>query len=84
MDIAVLIVMVGIVTQFLKKALSKIKINVEGKAAIVLSVLVSVGVVLVEAIKLDMPLSFALVPLLLQVIIGANMGYSLLKVAGGK
>ncbi|MBE3120027.1 MAG: hypothetical protein IMZ50_14890 [Candidatus Atribacteria bacterium] len=84
MDIVALIAIVGVVTQFLKKALSKVKINIEGKAAIVLSVLVSVGVVLVESIKFDMPLTFALVPVLVQVIVGANMGYSLLKVAGGK
>lgn len=84
MDIVALIAIVGIVTQFLKKALSKFKINIEGTGAVVLSVVVSVGVVLVEAIKLDMPLGLALVPVLIQVIVGANMGYSLLKAAGGK
>ncbi|MCJ7487210.1 MAG: hypothetical protein MUQ25_13755 [Candidatus Aminicenantes bacterium] len=84
MDVLTLIGVTGFVTQFFKKALSRFKLVIEGTAAVVLSVVVSVGVVLVEAIKLDMPLSLALIPVLVQVIVGANMGYSLLKVAGGK
>ena len=84
MNIAELIVAVGLVTQFAKKALLKLKVNVEGKAAIVLSVVVSIGVVLVEAIKTDAAIGFALIPVLIQVIVGSNMGYSLLKVMSGK
>jgi hypothetical protein len=84
MDVPTLIIAVGLVTQFLKKALEKIHVTVQGKGAVVLSVLVSIGVVLVEVIKTDAALSFALIPVLVQVIIGANAGYGLLKVASGK
>jgi hypothetical protein len=84
MNVAALIVVVGLVTQFAKKLLGKINLKIEGTAAVVLSVVVSIGVVLVEAVKLDVPIGIALVPVLIQVIVGSNMGYSLLKVASGK
>ncbi len=84
MNIAELIIEVGLVTEFLKKALDKIKVHVEGKASVILSIVVSLGVVLVAAIKTDTPIGFGLVPVLIQVAIGANAGFALLKVAGGK
>lgn len=83
MNVPELILTVGLVTQFLKKALGKLKIEVQGTGAVVLSVLVSIGVVLFQVVQTDAVIGFALLPVLIQVVIGANAGYSLLKVASG-
>lgn len=85
MDVATLLVVVMAVTQFVKKAVKSVfKVELGGKAAIIVSVLVSVGAVFVKAVESDTALGLGLVPVLIQVIIGSNMGYSLIKVARNK
>ena len=82
MDVPMLMGLVVLVTQFVKKAVKSVfKVELGGKAAIVVSVLVSIGVVFVKAIETDTTLGLGLIPVLIQVIIGSNMGYSLIKVA---
>jgi hypothetical protein len=82
MDIAKMILEVAAVTQFIKNALAKLNINwkIQGAAAVVLSVLVSIGVVLTHWLQSGEPFNFALVITIIKVAIGANAGYSLLKV----
>lgn len=66
-------------TQFIKEALSKVKINLQGTGAIVLSVLVSIAVVFYG--KIGTPFSYSWIVDFIQVVIAANMGY---KVLAGK
>jgi len=71
-------------TQFLKTALGKVPFNLklEKTAAVVLSVIVAVGIVFYK--YQEAGLGFALVPMFtdfVQVVIGANMSYGLIKVA---
>ena len=82
--IAELIAAALLVTQFVKKALVALKVDLKGTAAIVLSVVASIAVVAYFAISTGTPFSFALIPIVIQVAIGANAGYSLLKVARPK
>ena len=82
MDVLELVALVALVTQFVKKAVLKVfKVEIGGKAAIIASVLVSIGVVFVQAVQTETALGLGLIPVLIQVIIGSNMGYSLFKVA---
>ena len=84
MNIAEMIVSVGLVTEFIKKAVRAVlKIDIAGKGAVILSIIVSIGVVFVAAINTATPFTFALIPILIQVAIGANAGFALLKVRGG-
>jgi len=80
-NVAELIAVTVAVTQFIKKALGTLKVNIEGTGAIILSCVSSLAVVLYFVITTGSPLDFSLIPLVLQVAIGANAGYSLLKVA---
>lgn len=71
-------------TQFLKTALGKAPFNlkVEKTAAVVASVIVALAVVFYK--YQDAGLGFAIVPMFtdfVQVVIGANMSYGLIKVA---
>lgn len=84
MDIAGMIAQVVVVTELIKKGLLKIKVEVKGGAAVVLAVLVSIGVVLVAAITTEAPLTLALVPVLIQVILASTIGYSIVTKAGSK
>lgn len=77
MDALLLIGIVAVVTEVIKKGLLKIHVEVKGQAAVVLACLVSVGVVLVKAIQLDVPIGLGLVPVLVQVILGSTVGYSI-------
>jgi len=83
MDIAALVVQVGLVTEFIKKAVNCVfKIDIHGAGAVILSILVSAGVVFVAAIKTDTAFTFALVTTFIQVAIYANAGFALLKSRG--
>ncbi len=85
MDVSNLIIVVLAVTQFIKTAaLRAFKVEIGGKAAVVVSALAAAGVVFYKAIETNAVLGLGLVPVLIQVIIGANMGYSLIKVARNK
>jgi len=76
-DVATLIGIVVVVTELIKKAFLKyLKLSIKGTAAIVLATLVSIGTVFVEALKADVAFSFAILPVLTQVILGATIGYS--------
>jgi len=78
LDIVILIGIVVAVTELIKKGFTKyLKIDIKGKTAVILAGLVSVGVVFIESLKSDIPITFALLPILIQVIIGATIGYSI-------
>jgi hypothetical protein len=79
MSIAEMIALVAVVTEFIKKALATVKVNLEGKAAMFVSWGVAAGVVLFDVIQNGKVFNLALVAVLLQVIIGSNIGYKLLK-----
>jgi hypothetical protein len=86
MNILELIGYVMVITQFIKKAFDSkplvgLRVKVGGKAAIVVSVLVSVALVVSTAIEMHMAIGFGLVMPLVKVVIGSNMSYSLIKVA---
>jgi hypothetical protein len=85
MNIAEMIVSVGLVTEFFKRAFKSVfRIDIGGKAAVILSIIVSIGVVFVYAVNTATPFTFALIPILIQVAIGANAGYALLTLGRGK
>jgi hypothetical protein len=78
MDVAILIGIVMAVTELIKKGLLKyLHIDIKGKVAVVLAVITSVGVVFVQALKGDVPITFALLPVLIQVVIGSTIGYAI-------
>ena len=82
MNIVELIGFCMVITQFVKAAaLAVFKIKLEGRVAIVVSVLVSVALVVFTAIEMHMAIGLGLVMPLLKIIIGSNMSYSLIKVA---
>ena len=63
MDVVALVALVIAITQVLKKF---IPISPD-----ILAIVVSVGVVAFKAVETSTPLTFALIPLLIQVIVGA-------------
>ena len=78
MSIPEMVVSVGLVTEFIKRAaLATFKIVIKGSGAVILSVLVSIGVVFVFAINTATPITFSLIPILIQVAIYANAGYAI-------
>ena len=83
MDIALLIATTGIVTEFIKKALLKIHVELKGMAAMTLAVIVSAGVVIVESIKTGTPFSLQTIVIFLEVAIGSMVGYSILTKKSG-
>ena len=81
MNIAEMAITVGLVTEFIKKAVFSIfHIDIAKRAAVILSILVSAGVVFYSAIQSVTPITFALIPIFIQVAIAANAGFALLKV----
>jgi hypothetical protein len=77
-----LVALTGLVTQFIKVKVWKavFKRELAGTGAVVLSSLCGLGCVLYKAIETGTPINLSLIPLALTVIVGANAGYSLLKV----
>jgi len=82
MELAALIAATMAVTQWLKVALAKINVVIQGKLAVVLTVLVAVGVTVFKAVETHTALfSITTLWLLAQVIIGSIGAYGLIKVA---
>jgi hypothetical protein len=82
MNTAELVMLTGLITQFIKKAfLALFKREIAGTGAIVLSAVCGLGAVLYKAIETGTAIGLNLIPLAITVIVGANAGYSLLKVA---
>ncbi len=84
MDVVTMTAAVAVVTEFLKKALAKVNVTLKGAAAVVLSVVVTIGVVMFYAIQTGAAWNFQLVVYVLEVAIAANMGYQFLELAGGE
>jgi len=78
-SVSAIALVMGIV-QFFKKLLPCF---IQGTAAIVLVVLVSVGATLYKFLNEGLPLTFAAISFAVTVIIGALSAYSLVQVAGG-
>jgi hypothetical protein len=78
MNISLLIVTVGIATEFIKKALLKIKIEIKGVSAVILAILVSAVVVILEVFKVGGQFTFQTIWVFIQVVIGSTVGYSIL------
>lgn len=80
MDILALVAVVGAVTQILKEWLRKnFKLNLFGGWSVLLAVLVSAGVVAINAIKLSQSFDLALLWIFVQVALYAIGGKKLLK-----
>lgn len=77
MNIAELIALTAVVTELVKKALLRIRIEVKGKLAVLLAVLVSAGVVFFDAVKNGTELSFQSFLIFIQVAFGSTLGYSI-------
>jgi hypothetical protein len=77
MDIAVLIATTAVVTELIKKALLKIRIEIKGKAAVALAVIVSAGVTVFETLKMGGAFSFSTLWTFLQVAFGSTIGYAI-------
>lgn len=84
MNVAEMIVTVGLATEFLKRAAAKANLVIKGAAAVVLSIVVSGAVVAYFAIQAGEPFTFQLIVYWLQVAVGANAGYALVEKAGGR
>ena len=82
MDVLELIGFCMVITQFVKKtALVVFRVKLEGRAAIIVSVLVSAALVVFAALEMGLPIGFGLVMPFIKIAIGSNMSYSLIKVA---
>lgn len=80
MDILAMVAVVGAVTQLLKEWLrDNLKLNVVKGWAVLLAVIVSAGVTIVYAIKLNHPIDLALLWIFIQVALYAIGGKKLLK-----
>jgi len=83
MNIPSLIAMTAVVTEFIKKALLKLKIEIKGAAAVVLAVIVSAGVVVVEVFKTGGTFGIGTLWIFAQVVLGSTIGYSILTKKSG-
>jgi len=83
MNIPSLIAMTAVVTEFIKKALLKLKIEIKGAAAVVLAVIVSAGVVVVEVFKTGGTFGIGTIWIFVQVVLGSTIGYSILTKKSG-
>jgi hypothetical protein len=78
MNIPEMLAITVAVTEFFKKAaFSLFKVEIKARAAVVLAVLTSLGVVIYKAVETGTAVNLALVPLAIQVIIGSTIGYSI-------
>jgi hypothetical protein len=73
------IAIVMAIVQFVKKALPKL--NITGPVAIALTVVASICVTVYKYISEGLPLTFAAIVFCVEVIVGANGAYNLIKVA---
>jgi len=83
MNIASLIGITAVVTEFIKKALLKINIEIKGAVAVALAVIVSAGVVVVETFKAGGIFGIGTIWIFVQVVIGSTIGYSILTKKSG-
>lgn len=83
MNIVEMIATVGVVTEFIKRFLSK-WMKIEDAWAVALSIVVSVGVVFYYYLTNQIPIDVNIIWIIIQVIAGANGGYNLLKVTRPK
>lgn len=82
MDIIKMIAATVVATQFIKKVIEGlIGYPVQKPFAIAIASLTALGVVLVEHSTSSTPITFASVPILIQVVIGALSGHMLIKAA---
>jgi len=82
MDVLELIGFCMVITQFVKKAAWAVfRVKLEGRAAIVVSVLVSAALVVFAAREMGLAIGLGLVMPFIKIVIGSNMSYSLIKVA---
>jgi hypothetical protein len=82
MNVVKLCAEVVAVTEILKKLLLKVGVELKGKLAVGLAVVVSIGVVAVGAISTDTPLGLGLIPVLIQVILYSTVGYAVVTKSG--
>lgn len=78
MNIAVLIATVAVVTELIKKALLKIRVEVKGKVAVALALIVSAGVTVFEVLKTEAGFSLSMLWTFLQVAFGSTIGYAII------
>jgi hypothetical protein len=83
MNIPNLIAITAVVTEFIKKALLKIKVEIKGPAAVVLAIIVSAGVVIVETFKTGGALGIGTAWIFIQVVIGSTIGYAIMTKKSG-
>ena len=77
-NVAAMIATVAIVVTLIKVAAAKINILIQGAAAFIVSVLASFGVWGYHVLMTGTPIDFGVIMLLVEVIVGATMGYKLL------
>ncbi len=83
MNLAEMIAAVALLTQFIKKLLPKL--NITGTVAIIVTALATLGVVAYDYVSQSKPLDiFAALITAVEVFIGSNAAYNLIKVARPK
>lgn len=83
MNLAEMIASVALVTQFLKKILPKV--NITGTVAVVVSAVATIAVVAYDYVSQSKPFDFlAFAITAVEVFIGSNAAYNLIKVARPK
>jgi len=67
-----------VVVAFIKELLAKINVLIEGKWAVVVAILSSIGVWGYYVFTTNTPIDIATIGILIEVIIGSTIGYKLL------
>jgi len=77
-EVAFMVLKVAVVVTFLKVLFAKINVIIEGKFAVVVAILSSIGVWGYYVFTTGTPIDIGAIGVLIEVIIGATMGYKLL------
>lgn len=77
-NVAAMIATVAIVVTAIKVAAAKVNIVIQGAAAFIVSILASIGVWGYHVLMTETPIDFGVIMLLIEVIVGATMGWKLL------
>ena len=77
-NVAAMIITVGIVVTTIKVFAAKLNILIQGAAAFIVSILAAIGVWGYHVLMTGTPIDFGVIMLLVEVIVGATMGYKLL------
>jgi len=80
-NVAEMIAMTLAATQFVKTFAAKLGLTIEKGLAVALSIAASIGIVLYDSISNGKPITIQTLVTAIEVAIGANAGYSLIKVA---